>query len=83
MSTCTGMNKLHRSIFLLFCLFLLIPYCTLCVISEQLIDIQENVEVLPGETVTEVSDIPETDIAKEVQGEIETEDTILPPTVPG
>ena len=63
--------------------FLLIPHCTLCVVSEQLIDIQENVEALPGETVTEVSEIPETDIAKEEQVEIETEDATVPPKVPG
>ena len=63
--------------------FLPIPYCTLCVISEQLIDIQENVEALPGETVKKASDIPETDIAKEEQVEIEMEDATVSPTVPG
>ena len=63
--------------------FLLIPHCTLCVVSEQLIDIQGNVEALPGETVTEVTEIPETDIAKEEQVEIETEDATVPLVVPG
>ena len=44
---------------------------------------QENVEALPGETVTEFPEIPETDIAKEEQVEIETEDATVPPTIPG
>ena len=52
-------------------------------VSEQLTDIQGNLEGLPGETVTEVTEILETDIAKEEQAEIEIEDATVPPTVPG
>ena len=51
--------------------------------SEQLIEIQEIVEALPGETVTEVTEIRETDITKEEEVEIETEDATVPPRVPG
>ena len=83
MSMCTVMRKIQRSIFLLYSPFPSNPHCTLCIISEQLIDIQGNVEALPGETVTEVTEIPETDIAKEEQVEIETVDATVPPVVPG
>ena len=54
-----------------------------CVLSEQLIGIQENVEALPEETVKEVSEITETDIAKEQRVETETQESTEPPLVPG
>ena len=63
--------------------FLLIPHCTLCVVSEQLTDMLENVEAFPGETVTEVTGIPETGITKEEKVEIETDDTTVPPKISG
>ena len=54
-----------------------------CVLSEQLIGIQENVEALPEETVKEVSEVTETDIAKEQRVETETQESTEPPLVPG
>ena len=51
--------------------------------SEQLIDIQKNVEALPGETTPEVTESTETDIAKEQKVETEIEGSIELPTVPG
>ena len=56
---------------------------TMSVLSERLIGIQENAEALPGETVTEVTDITETDIAKEQKVENEAQESIEPITVPG
>ena len=51
--------------------------------SEQLIDIQENIEALPGETVTEVSKITETNIAKEQKVLTEAQESVEPSKVPG
>ena len=57
-------------------MLLSIPQSTLhnvCMFSEQLIDIQENVDALPDEIVTEVKEITGTDIAKvdKVQSDIQ------------
>ena len=57
-------------------------HCILC-LSEQLIDIQENTEGLPGDIVTEVTEITETDIAKEQKVETEIQKSTEPFTVPG
>ena len=56
---------------------------TMCVLSEQLIGAQENVEALPGETVTEVTDITQPDIAKEQKVETETQEFIPLTKLPG
>ena len=51
--------------------------------SEQLIGILDNVDALPGETVIEVTDITETDIAKEQKVETAAQESIEPPTALG
>ena len=51
--------------------------------SEQLIDIQENVDALSGESVTEVTESTELDVAKEEKVESKTQESIEPPTIPG
>ena len=56
---------------------------TVCVLSEQLIGIQENVEVLPKETVIEVTESTETVIAKEQKVETEIQETTELRTTPG
>ena len=77
------LSKLHRSILLLYFYFIVIQHYMCVFFSEQLLEIQENVEAIPEESVTEVTEIPETDIAKEEQVEIEIEDATVPPTVSG
>ena len=53
------------------------------VLSEQLIGIQENVEALPGETVTEVTDITETYVAKEQKVETDAQEPLESPAALG
>ena len=55
----------------------------MCVLSEQLIGIQENIEALPGETVTEVTEITQPDIAKEQKVETDAQEFIALAKVPG
>ena len=57
-------------------------HCTLC-LSEQLIDIQEHIKGLASDIVTEVTEITETDIAKEQKVETEIQKSTESLTVPG
>ena len=51
--------------------------------SEQLIETQDIPEALPGETVGEVTEIPQTDIAKEQKVEMEAKESTEATIVPG
>ena len=51
--------------------------------SEQLVGIQDNLKTLPGEIVTEIAEIVETDIATERKVETEIQESNEPPTAPG
>ena len=55
----------------------------MCVLSQQLTGIQENVDALPSETVTEVIEITETDIANEQQIGTEIQGYTESPAAPG
>ena len=53
------------------------------VFSEQFVGTQDNLKTLPGEIVTEVAEIIETDIATEQKVETEIQESNEPPTAPG
>ena len=55
----------------------------MCVLLEQLFDIQDNVDALPSETVTWVTKVTEIDIEKEQKVETEAQEFIALTKVPG
>ena len=52
-------------------------------VLEQQTGVLENVEAFPGETVTEVTEITEADIAKEQKVDSETQESIQTLPAPG